>query len=303
MLNALVIAGSLIVGIVLLVTGIVKALEPRLFLSHLSRLGSGLFPPQVIVSAAIGFTIIECVLGAALILRLFPSYLLPSTLGLLLILSTITIWGTTTKRVEDCGCYTGLLEVSPQQSLALNCFYGLSISLSLFYPIPDWFTQSQQLNALYICLKVSVTLTAGSYLYYWKTKKPILDLMLIKINQPWKPEWLVDYQGDWTSETKLAVFLNPKCHRCKLWLPVLRVIHLRPNFPNVVGGLVGTQKEVEEYLRDHDLPFPVVAVQPSLASRLIEGFPSAIVLENGIVKDKWIGAMPWEFVNQLKTQN
>jgi hypothetical protein len=303
MLNIFVFVGSLIVGIVFLVTGIVKALEPRLFISHVARLGAGLFFPKLLIPSTIVFTIFECALGAALIFRLFPSYLFPITLGLLLILSAITIWGTTTKRVEDCGCYTGLLKVNPKQSLALNCFYALSIALYFLHPIPDFLTQSQQLNALSISVLASATITLASYLYYWKAKKPILDLMPIKINKPWNPDWIADYRGDWTDGEILAVFLNPKCGLCKHWLSVLRVIHLRPNFPNVVGGLVGSKEEVEEYLRDRDLPFPIVAVQPSVAARSLESFPSAIVLENGIVKDKWIGKMPREFVDSLKSQS
>lgn len=303
MLNMFIIAGSLLVGIVFLVTGIVKALEPRLFISHVARLGAGLFSPKLLIPSTIGFTIFECALGAALILRLFPNYLFPITLVVIIALSAVTIWGTTTKRVEDCGCYTGLFEVNPKQSIALNSFYALCISASLLHPIPDLLTASQQINALYLCLLTSTTLTLGSYLYYWKAKKPILDLMPIKVNKPWNPDWIADYRGDWTDGEKLAVFLNPKCSLCKHWLSVLRVIHLRPNFPNVVGGLVGSKEEVEEYLRSGDLPFPIVAVQPSVANRLIEGFPSAIVLNNGIVKDKWIGKMPREFVDSLKSQN
>jgi hypothetical protein len=303
MLNVLVITGSLIVGLMFLVTGIVKALEQRLFISHLSRLTTRVFPPTLIVPAAIGFTIIECALGAVLILRLFPNYSFSITLGLLLVLSSITVFGTVTKRTEDCGCYTGLFEVSPQQSLALNCLYALLLSLSFFYPVPNSLTQSQQVTALCICLLTSIVLTVSSYLYYWRTKKPILNLMPIEINQRWNPEWFADDEGSWASGKQLVVFLKPRCDLCKHWLSVLKVIHLRPDMPNIVGGLVGTKEDVAELLRDHNLPFPIVAVKPSLARRLIDRFPSVIVLENGIIKDKWVGAMPREFVYQLKSKN
>ncbi|MEH2181634.1 MauE/DoxX family redox-associated membrane protein [Nostoc sp.] len=96
-----------------------------------------LFSQKVNVGAAIAFTILECVLGIALILRLFSQWLFLSTIVLLLILSSLTYWSILTKRTDDCGCYNGIIDISPKQSLLLNVLYITLMGLTWFYPVAD----------------------------------------------------------------------------------------------------------------------------------------------------------------------
>ena len=179
------------------------------------------------IGVAIAFTILECVLGIALILRLFPQWLFISTIVLLLLLSGLTYWSTSTKRTDDCGCYNGLIDISPKQSLLLNAVYITLMGLAWFYPVADILTVSQQVTALFISLATSSLLTAVSYIYYWKNKKPILDLELLKVNRSWQPQWLKEYAESLTTREKLVVFLMPGCPTCKNWLKVLKVVHQR----------------------------------------------------------------------------
>jgi Glutamine cyclotransferase len=86
--------------------------------------------------ASIAFIALECSLGDALILRLFPKWLFPTMLVLLIALSGLTYWSTATGRIEDCGCYSGLLQIKPQHSLLLNGVY-IFISLAEITPPVD----------------------------------------------------------------------------------------------------------------------------------------------------------------------
>ena len=34
--------------------------------------------------------------------------------------------------------------------------------------------------------------------------------------------------------------------------------------------------------------------------RLVEAFPTAVVLENGVIKEKWVEVMPRNFIQRIK---
>ncbi len=66
---------SLIVGIVFLLTGIAKVIEPWKFIRHIAQLG--LLKPVFILPTSITFIAIESALGIALIFRVFPAVIIP----------------------------------------------------------------------------------------------------------------------------------------------------------------------------------------------------------------------------------
>ncbi|MGD1701001.1 MauE/DoxX family redox-associated membrane protein [Dapis sp. BLCC M229] len=72
---------------------------------------------------AIAFISIESALGLSLILNIFPQVLIPSSITLLIALSILTIWSISTGKTEYCGCYGGIVIVTPLQSILLNISY------------------------------------------------------------------------------------------------------------------------------------------------------------------------------------
>src|SRR5512141_2576913 len=80
-----------LVGVTFLWTGMIKAIAPGNFQQHLGSLG--LFPfswLEWIVAAVAGM---ELGLGAALLLGVGSRVIIPATLALLVILSSISVWG------------------------------------------------------------------------------------------------------------------------------------------------------------------------------------------------------------------
>ncbi|NEP45613.1 MAG: hypothetical protein F6K35_42945, partial [Okeania sp. SIO2H7] len=111
-------SAAILVGIIFLLTGIAKILEPWKFTEHLEKLA--LLKPESILPIALSFTGIECGLGVALILGIEIKAIAPATILILLGLSILTYWSTSTGRTQDCGCYNGWLNVTPTQSLVLK---------------------------------------------------------------------------------------------------------------------------------------------------------------------------------------
>jgi hypothetical protein len=87
---------------------------------------------------------------------------------------------------------------------------------------------------------------------------------------------------------------------CKSWIKVLKIVHKRPDLPDVVAGVAQTPEEIQEFVQLHNINFPVVAMNPFVMSRFAEAFPTGVLLENGIIREKWMGVMPLAFVQRVK---
>ncbi len=122
------IIGTWIVGAVFLGTGIVKALASQEFITQVFRYR--LLSPLLVPFVAIAFIGLECAWGLGLILNEFPNYLIPGSIILIFCLSILTIWSTSTGPTEDCGCYGGLLVITPTQSVLLNLGYIALLGLA-----------------------------------------------------------------------------------------------------------------------------------------------------------------------------
>lgn len=293
-------SGGILVGIIFLLTGIAKILEPWKFARHLEKLG--LLKAELILSATNGFTAIECALGVGLILGIAPEALAPVTILILLGVSVLTHWGASTGRTQDCGCYNGWLKIAPTQSLVLNAVY---IILLIFAK----FLGSYQPTVLWQWMVVGATLVTagglagGSMEYFSDRGRPFIDFAPLQIDRLWQPEWLgEDSDSALMSGEKIVVFLSPQCLQCKSWLNVLKVVRWRDDLPNVAGVIELTSiEETREFIDSYFLNFPVVAIERSQFNKLgISAVPTAVILEDGVIKDKWTGLMPMWFINKVR---
>lgn len=289
--------GAVVVGLVFVSTGFAKAADPRLFADHVQRLGIG---PIALVNGLTGATILfECGWGAALVLGVRPSIVYPATLGVLGVLTSITFWSTRSGRTNDCGCYTGLVEVTPRRSVALNGGYAVLVGTAWALHSP---TVPLSRPAL---LAVGGTALAGGLLaavvhgYRLRYGTPLIDRSPLRPGRTWANDWLgttpVSRRGD-----ELVVFLAPGCSACARWLRVLRTVHRRAEMPRVVGLILGGSDEAADYAAEAGLNFPTAAVMPEAARRIIRQTPTAVRLGDGVIREKWEGTMPASFVQRLR---
>lgn len=291
---------SVLVGIIFVLTGIAKVIEPWKFIGHISKLK--LLQPQSSQFAALTFTAVESALGIALILGVFPSIIIPINILLLIGLTILTYWSTSTGRTEDCGCYNGWLDITPTQSLILNFVYiALLIFAAVFCNYQPTFLWQWML--VLATLITSGALASGSLEYWIKNHRPYIDLSPVKINHYWQPEWLgEDSDSELISGSHLIVFLSPQCPQCKKWLNVLKVVHYRDDLPDVLGTIaLTTVDEGQEFVDGYDLNYPIVAIEQKQHQKLgISFFPTAILLEDGVIKDKWLGVIPEYFIERIR---
>ncbi len=283
---------TLIVGAIFLVTGIVKALNSKSFIRHTARYG--LLSGKVVPETAIGFIGLECALGVALLLHEFPEWLVPGSIVLLLCLSALTIWATSSGRTEDCGCYGGLLVVTPKQSILLNLGYILLLELAWLYPASNNHTTTWQ------WVLALVALVAGSTFGWQSREKPLVDFSRLKMGNRWNPNWLKDTPQDLQQGSYLVVFLTKNCPHCKKWVPLLNVMSTQKDLPNVLGILSLTNEEIEAFKAEHLVRFPIVRMDKLLFGYMANAFPTIVVVEEGVISNKLTGDIPKEFFDRIR---
>ena len=283
---------TIIVGAVFLFTGVIKALSSGKFIEQIFRYD--VFPQKIVPSIAILFIGLECALGTGLMLHAFPQWLVPGTIALLIGLSLLTIWSTSSGRTEDCGCYGGLLIITPKQSVLLNLVYISLLGLAWLYPIPNYQTEPWQ------WILALVALLVGSIAGWKSQEKPIVDFSRLKPEKRWQQSWLKNSLQDLQKGSHFVVFLGKDCPYCKQWVPLMNVMNTQQDLPNVMGIMSITEEEIAAFKAEHLVRFPVAQMNKLLFGYMVDAVPTAVLVEDGVISSKWEGEMPKEFFERIK---
>jgi hypothetical protein len=292
--NQVVIAylNTFVVGLVFLVTGAVKALSSRKFIEHISQYG--ILPGQFIVPLGVIFIALECSLGATLILHVYPQWLVPGTLALLIFLSLTTAWSTSSGRTEDCGCYGGLVIITPTQSILLNFGYIFLMGLAWYYPVTNYHTATWQWVLPLVILILALISAQRSI------EKPVVDFSYLKIGKQWQAKWLKNSPQDLQQGTHFMVFLGQECSYCKQWVPFLNIMNAQAHLPNVTGVMTLDNEEIKAFRAKHLVHFPVVEMNRLLFSYMAEVVPTAALVKEGKIVNVAIGEIPKEYSKEIQ---
>jgi hypothetical protein len=280
-----------LVGLVFLGTGTLKALDSVRFLQQLRRYR--LLPPAWAVPAAMLFIAFECALGFALVLGL-SRWLLPAAALMLIAFAALTAWATSTGRVDDCGCYGGLVMLTPAQSLALDGVYVALLAVAWSLAARD----AGLAGAWW--LAVAAVFMAALVTSWRSLRGPLVDLGLLRVGRAWRRGWLKHSPRDLTNGAHFVVFLSRECPYCKNWVPLLNVLEVQPDMPSVVAVMSLDDDGRRAFLAEHLITFPVTFMPQSLVSLMVDAFPTAALVENGRVTGKWIGEMPEPYLTRVR---
>src|SRR5262249_51960696 len=133
-----------------------------------------------------------------------------------------------------------------------------------------------------------VLLALGSYVVFLRSGRQLLDLGPLRVGRSWPPEGLGVATDGLGRGTHLLVFLKQGCPLCQRLLPALNHAHQRPDRP-AVFGVVNAEVPAEEFARDEGVAFPLADAPRAALRRLVFGYPTVLLLEDGVVRDKRIG--------------
>ena len=278
-----------LVGLTFIWTGAIKAIAPRTFRQHLARLG--FIPQSLLIPAVVSTAAFEAGWGAALIVRLAPSVVLPVTALLLTGFSFISWWGVHSGKTTDCGCYGGYIQPSIAQSLALNALFAAAcLGAWLLVPVAN------EAQAWKIGIAVCATLAAGviaalDQSFESRTGSPRFMKNPLVIGARFRKSWARGRVSDSEGEVFVS-YLGPDCPFCMQWVRFLNAIDGSPTMPRVVGVFGTSQDKLEEFISSGGVRFETVNISQSLMNRLANAVPVTVRVVSGSVADIWVGAMP-----------
>lgn len=283
---------TFIVGLLFSIAAIAKALSSERFMLHAYR--QGLLPLRLVPLIAITFVGIESALGVALILHEFPQWIIPSSIALLLGLSILTFWSTSSGRTDECGCYGGILLISPKQSIAINLGCIVLLTIAWVYPAASHRTETWQ------WVLAAIAFVIASICAKKSQRIPLIDFSRLKIGNRWQLRWLNNSPYDLQKGSYIIAFLSRNCFYCKTWLPLLNILNEQKDLPKILGIVSIADGELEEFKAERIIRFPIVSMDKLLFNYMAEVFPTAVLLEDGVITNKWIAEIPEEFLDIIK---
>lgn len=283
---------SSLVGVVLLTSGLLKAVDAKTFSRQLARYR---FVPPRHQRVAIAIIIaLECALGAALIVQCAPSLVLPSTMIVLAVLAAFTLWAEKHRHIEECGCYGGILVLTPMQSVGLDAVYIALVLLA-------WATHPlATATEPWRVVAVAATGVIAGSLSTFSHREALVDLTRLRRGRRWNPNWIERGVHDITRGSHFVVFLSNDCPWCKRWVPLLNILGSQPDLPQVTGVMSIDDAEVEAFRKTYLVRFPIAYMKRKLSSAMLTAYPTAALVENGTIVEKWEGKMPEEFLQRLQ---
>lgn len=283
-------AGPAVVGLVFLLTGFMKVVEPRGFVDHLQSLE--LVPPKHFRRLLFVSITHEVGLGVALVSGCAPYVSIPLAIATLVVLTTVTLRAARAGKIEDCGCYQGMIELTPRQSALLNIGYVVALASALPFasPFGHWISA-----ALVVIAVVGTPFVLRESLgRLVQMRAPILDLGAVRPGRRFGAGWLPGAPVDLSEGERLVVFLGVGCPMCKPWLPVLRALNQSNQGMPVVGVLAGDASAVIAFMMEYQVELPLVVIGRGRFNRLVRGTPIAAHLVDGRIEHRYVGFLPRE---------
>jgi len=280
---------SVLIGGIMLLSGILKAINAKLFLDQLSNLK--LIPESFSPFITILVIELECALGIALIVRIFPENVIPSTLFILLSGFGVTVIGKLNKNIHTCGCYGHAMWIPLPISLLLNIAYMMILSWIWLIGI-----ENRNDYHLWQVFLILVAIAGSGFLIRQSLIRPLWDITITRPGRKFKSNWFGDLFSDPEQKQYLMVFLNKQCPICKEWVIHLNYLFEKQQQIKIIAVLNSDLKTIKKGVQE-SIIFDQIYLPPSRFYFMAQQFPTALLIENGIIVKKWGGQFPAELLD------
>lgn len=289
--------GPRLVGATFIYAGAIKAIAPHTFRSHLRSLGWirwNLLAPAVTAAAGL-----EAGWGVALLTGAAPALVYPATLLLLVVLTSISWWGVRSGKAKDCGCYGGYIQPSISQSIAMNATFALLILAAWASRTPSMDITWWRLALILVVGFGFAGLAYSALRFEKKNGRLLFDTSPLKVGNRWKHAWADGTTADVDGEV-LVAYLGANCPYCSQFVKVANAMVQSPKLPRVVGVMSAPTEQVQAYIEDYAIRFPVATVSESLFGRLTRAVPTVVIVKSGKIEEMWAGNMPPVIVDRFR---
>jgi hypothetical protein len=277
-----------LIGALLLVTGLSKATMPQDFGHQIADYDIVTNP---ILVGLISYTVIlvECALGAALLVRLRPRLTI-ALAGLLMVGFLVAVgyaWkaGTT----EDCGCLPWVTRTPGEafvEDLILLALLGWAWWAQRGAPAParSWKTLAVGAAVALAMVVVGVFGVAGLGSPGAGGEAGATTFKTLRAE---------DLPADLSTGDHLVLLMSTECTHCKDAVPEINALFNDSRLPPLVA--VASQDRVSRGLfrQDYGAQYPIGQIPESAVRPLIKaGFPKLFLVRDGTILESWEGTMP-----------
>jgi F0F1-type ATP synthase assembly protein I len=285
------------VGLILLAAALLKAMDMELFVRQMRDYGI-LYDRVILVASAWGLIVVECGLGAGLLVCYRPRVTLPMTALLFLVFAGAKGWAWLTGATEHCGCYGAWLQLTLGQALAENLILLAAIAFA-------WRGHQRMQGAHNRAKAWAVTMACISGLVL-----PVLFGFPTSAINRTQPKELrigpIEVHGlghvDLNKGGYLIVLMGTDCFHCQAAIPDLNVLCDTPDLPPLIALCTSEEAECIEFVEEFQPIFPIGHISDDLFWRLLADgdLPRIILLHDGYTKKVWDKTVPDEDAIKLE---
>ena len=287
---ALQLAGRLagrLLGLVFLAAGLLKALDPATFAREIA--GYGIVTNPVLTGMiAYALVILECGLGAALLVNLRPRIMLAVAGGLLLFFLGVVGYAWATGSTESCGCF-GPWKRSPAMAFVED------LLMLAIVPWAWWGRQRTQAptNSIKLAL-AGLGLAAGVMV-------PAVAGMVgvepgsagVVGSEAFKTIEVVDLPVSLATGEHLVLLMSTECSHCQAAVPDANALVADQRLPRLVAIAMEDRVKRGLFREDYGAQYPIGQVsEATVKSLVVKDFPRLFLVRDGRVVKVWDGTMP-----------
>jgi hypothetical protein len=287
---ALQLAGRLagrLLGLVFLAAGLLKALDPTTFAQEIA--GYGIVTNPVLTGLiAYALVILECGLGAALLVNLRPRIMLAVAGGLLLFFAGVIGYAWVTGSTESCGCF-GPWKRSPAAAFVED------VVMLAIVPWAWWGRRRAQAPTNSIKLAIAgLGLAAGVMV------PAVAGMVTVEPgsagvvgSEAFKQIEVADLPVSLATGEHLVLLMSTSCSHCQAAVPDANALLADQRLPRLVAIAMDDRVKRGLFREDFGAQYPIGQVsEKTVKSLVVKEFPRLFLVRDGRVVRVWDEKLP-----------
>jgi uncharacterized membrane protein YphA (DoxX/SURF4 family) len=275
-------------GVVFLTAGVLKALAPMAFSQEIAQYGI-ITNPIATGLVAYAIVIVECGLGAALLVNLRPRISLSIGALLLLMFLGAIGWAWATGSTAECGCF-GPWKRTPPQAFAED------LAILVIVPWAWWgrrFTQAPT-NALKLAL-VGLGVASGIMIPAVASMTGAAEPGAKGVvgSDVFKTLEVSDLSVNLATGEHLVLLMSTTCPHCQAAVPDVNALAGDQRLPKVVAVAMNDRVERGLFREDYSAQYPIGEIsQQAVYALLKKDLPRLFLVRDGRIVAVWDGKIP-----------
>ena len=285
--------GQMVMGIIFLVSGLIKVWEPVLFYWEAMPFSTLLLGKDVeVLKAATRLALLlgplECGLGLGLLLHWRPRLMFPAATALMAFFLGLMIYAWRLGATEDCGCFGTLVNRSPGEA-AVEDLIMLALLVFGWWGTRSLPAPARPARARLVAGGTALALVVAGFRFFPDARRledSDLQPGVKLVGLPLKGQDLDLMEGDY-----LVTLFSPRCGRCQNEVPLLNKLNAVPDLPPIIAlsSFPQNSRAMADFKNQLQPRYAIASISMTDFRRLTykHGYPRLAFVRDGVVRSVW----------------